>query len=145
MVRRVIRQERSGQQSITSTPANLTTELPFAERLAENLKQLCASLRIQFSQTTTHGGAEPREAVWRWRSPDRQLESRAILETTGHLTIQLWSGDPEMEGVRLEAALGPLRHEISMRRVSVSEIGGTLQVLRLQRLKDLGDISIEVI
>jgi hypothetical protein len=145
MVRRVIREERSAKQSITSTSADGTAETPFSQRLTENLQQLCASLRKQFSQPAIQESAEPGEEVWRWQSPDRGLESRAILERTGDLTIYLWSGDPEMDGVRLKAHLGLLRHEITMQRVSVSEFGANLQVPRLQRPNELGDMFIEVI
>jgi len=145
IVRRVIREERAAHQSTASATADLTPEIRFSERLTENLQQLCVSLQRQFSQPAILGGTEPGDEVWRWQSPDRGLESRAILERTGDLTIYLWSGDPEMDGVRLKAHLGLLRFEITMQRLSGSEFGANLQVPRLQRPLGLRDISIELI
>lgn len=144
IVRRVTRRERSGQQSTESTPETNRAASQFSERLTENLQQLCASLRLQLSQATD-GGTERGEQVWRWQGPDRWLESSAILERTGDLIILLWSSDPAMEGVRLEAHLGALKLEVTMQRVSGSEFGARLQVARLQHPKELSDISIAVI
>jgi hypothetical protein len=145
MVRRVMRLERSGQQSITSTPADATPRLPFSERLTEYLQQLCVSWHLQFSQPAVHSAAEPGKEVWDWRSPDRELEGRAILERTGDLTIRFSSREPEMEGIRLKVILGPFTNEITMRRVSESKIRAEVKVPRRNRPKKLGDISIEVI
>jgi hypothetical protein len=115
------------------------------ERLAEYLRQMVASWQIQFAEEATRSAADQGEEVWHWQSADGKLRARAILEKNADLTIHFTSNESETEGMRLNVRLGPFSQEITLQRISESEVYAKVVVARRQRPRKLEDIAIEIV
>lgn len=126
-------------------PAEIAKEIPLQERLAEYLRQMAASWQIYFGQGALRGEADQGEEVWRWQSQDGRLQARATIEKNADLTFQFSSNRMELEGARLNIRLGKLSQEITLGRVSESEVAAQVVVPWPYRQGNIADISIEII
>ncbi|SRR6266404_2519709 len=145
VVRRVMEQRRAGQQPGTSKPADAAPKVPFSERLTEYLQQLCASWQMHFGHGALRGEADQGEGVWQWQSEDGKLHARATIQKNADLTIHFSSNDMELDGARLNIRLGKLSQEISLRRISESEVAAQVAVPWQYRQGNMTDISIEIV
>lgn len=128
LARRVLRQ------------TGLQKQPPAKDRLAGYLLQSVAGWQAHFAQGATRGPDD-----WRWQSEDGALKVSLTLEENADLTIHILSNNPDWEGVRLKIRLGAVSREVSLRRVSESEIGAKAEVKRRQRPKNLAGLSIEIV
>jgi uncharacterized protein YecA (UPF0149 family) len=144
LAKRLIQQMWTQQEPLVSEPSEVTSRLSLQDRLAVYLRQAVESWRAYFGQLNAVRGASDRgEEVWRWQSAEGTLKARAVLEKNGDLTIHVSSNEPELEGVRLKIHLGPVDKEITLRRLSESELYAEARIPLRQRAKDMTDISIE--
>lgn len=141
--------EQMGLTAKASAAAARVTEIadrvPMQERLAEYLQQMVENWRIFFRQGARRGGTDQGEEVWRWQSEDGRLQARAIMEKNADLTIHFSSIEIDLEGARLNIRLGQLSQEITLQRVSESEVHAKVAVPWRQRPRNMADISIESI
>jgi hypothetical protein len=124
-------------------PVEIAKVAPLQERLAEYLRQMVASWQIHFK--VVRRAADQNEEVWRWRSEDGHVQARAIMEKNADLTIRFSSNEMDLEGARLNVRLGLLSEEITLERVSESEIAAKVAVPWQQRRGNMADISIEIV
>lgn len=144
LVERLMEQMGSAPKPSAARPAEITKAIPVEERLAEYLRQMVASWRICFGQGAIRGEADQGEEVWRWQSEDGKLQARATIEKNADLTIHLCSNEMDLEGARLNFRLGNLSQEITLRRVSESEVAAQVAVPWPYRQGNvMADISIE--
>jgi len=141
LIERLIKQIEVAQPSRAETDKGVSLQ----ERLAEYLRQMVTSWRLQFAQVATRNAVNQGVEVWRWQSEDGKLQARAILEKNGALSIDLFSNDMELEGMRFNFRLGPLSQEIKLRRVSDQEVHSKVEIPRRHRPRNLKDISIEML
>jgi len=144
LVERLMEQMGSAPKPSAADPAEIAKEIPLQERLAEYLRQMVASWQIDFGRGALRGEAVQGEEVWRWQSEDGKLQARATIEKNADLTIHFSSNRMELEGARLNIRLGNLSQEITLRRVSESEVDAKVAVPWPERTpKTMADISIE--
>lgn len=144
LVERLMEQMGSAPKPSAADPAEIAKEIPLQERLAEYLRQMVASWQIDFGRGALRGEAVQGEEVWRWQSEDGKLQARATIEKNADLTIHFSSNRMELEGARLNIRLGNLSQEITLRRVSESEVDAKVAVPWPERTpKNMADISIE--
>lgn len=144
LVERLIGQSKLAQEPAYPGPLERVKAIPVQERLAEYLGQMIAGLRAFFMQPV-RAAAEPGEEVWRWESADGGLQSRAVMEKNADLTIHLSSTELNLEGVRLNFHLGRMSHEITLQRISESEVHAKVAVPWQHRQGNMADISIETL
>ena len=144
-VERLMEQMGMAQKPSASKPAETAKGIPLQERLAVCLRQMVANWQMQFAQEATHSAADQGEELWRWQSEDGLLQGHAIREKNADLTIHFSSNEPDLEGTRLNVRLGPLSQEVTLRRVSDSEVYAKVAVPRRQRPRKMADLSIESI
>jgi ribosomal protein S15P/S13E len=113
------------------------------ERLAEYLRQMVVNWQISFKSAVRRGRDEQGEEVWRWQSEDGKLQARAMIEKNADLTIHFSSNEIDLEGMRLNIHLGQSTQEITLQRVSESEVYAKVAVPWQQRQGNTADISIE--
>lgn len=126
-------------------PAEIGKEFPLQERLTEYLRQMVASWRICFGHSALRGETDQGEEAWRWQSEDGKLQAHATLEKNADLTIHFSSNEMELEGTRLNIRLGKLSHEITLRRITESEVAAQVAVPWPYRQGNMTDISIEIV
>ncbi|MEK6406799.1 MAG: hypothetical protein AABN34_07540 [Acidobacteriota bacterium] len=144
LVERLVEQMGSAPKPSAADPAEIAKEIPLQERLAEYLRQMAASWRICFGHGALRGETDQGEEAWRWQSEDGKLQARATIEKNADLTIQFSSNEMDLEGARLNIRLGNLSQEITLRRVSESEVDAKVAVPWRERTpKNMADISIE--
>jgi hypothetical protein len=131
------------QQSSVDGRAETARELPWRERLAEYLRQLVAIWQVSF---------EPRrrdiegEEVWRWESEDGRLQVRATMEKNADMIVHFSSNEMELDGARLLFRLGLLSQELTLRRISESEVAARVAIPWPYRQGNMmADISIEIV
>ncbi|HST19602.1 MAG TPA: hypothetical protein VLR90_00655 [Blastocatellia bacterium] len=125
-----------------------TKEASLQERLTEYLRQVVESWRASFMKEATRGShrkAVQREEIWQWQSKDGRLQVRATMEKNADLTIHFSSNEIDLDGARLNIHLGKLSQEITLERVSESEVYAKVAVPRQYRRKGIADIFIESI
>ena len=144
-VERLMEQIGMAQKPSAPKPAETAKGIPLQERLAECLRQMVASWQMQFAQEATRSAADQGEELWRWQSEDGLLQGHAIREKNADLTIHFSSNELDLEGTRLNVRLGPLSQEVTLRRVSDSEVYAKVAVPRRQRPRKMADLSIESI
>lgn len=147
-VERLLEQTGLEQNPSTKWPTEIASGLPLRERLAEYLRPLVANWRMDFGQGALRGEAERTdkdEEVWRWQSEGGKLEARAIMEKNADLTIHFSSNKMELEGARLRFRLGSFNQELTLRRISESEVTAQVAIPWQYRQGDMADISIEVV
>ncbi|HYP27825.1 MAG TPA: hypothetical protein VE262_14000 [Blastocatellia bacterium] len=143
LVRRVM-QQMGLQKPKPASP------LPLQARLAEYFRQAVMSWRAHFMPAAVRGAGhrgagDSGEEVWHWQSEDGILKARATLERNADLVIHISSSESALDLVRLKIRLGLFSEEITLRRVSNSEISARVEIPRRQRPKNLSDISIEAV
>ena len=111
------------------------------ERLAEYLRQMVESWRVFFMKGATRG--DQSEEVWQWQSKDGGLQVRATMEKNADLTIHFSSNEIDLDGARLNVHLGKMSQEITLERISESEVYAKVAVPRQYRRGGIADISIE--
>jgi hypothetical protein len=130
-----------------------TKEASLQERLTEYLRQVVESWRASFMKEAVRGSqrktvqreAVQREEVWQWQSKDGCLQVRATMEKNADLTIHFSSNEIDLDGARLNVHLGKLSREITLERVSESEVYAKVAVPRQYRRGGIADIFIESI
>ena len=128
-----------------------TKEASLQERLTEYLQQVIKSWRAAFMKEAVRGSQSRavqreellREEVWRWQSKDGRLQVRATMEKNADLTIHFSSNEIDLDGARLNVHLGKLSQEITLERVSESEVYAKVAVPRQYRRGGIADIFIE--
>ena len=145
LVERLMEQMGSAPKPSAAGPAEIATEIPLEERLAEYLRQMVASWRIYFGQGALRGEADQGEEVWRWQSEDDNFQARATIEKNADLTFQFSSNRMELEDARLNFRLGSLNQELTLRRISESEVAAQVAVPWPYRQGNMADISIEIV
>ena len=110
-------------------------------RLAEYLRQVVASWQASFMKGAVRG--DQSEEVWQWQSKDGGLQVRATMERNADLTIHFSSNEIDLDGARLKIHLGKMSQEITLERVSESEVYAKVAVPRQYRRGGIADISIE--
>jgi len=142
-VERLMDQTGLAPEPSAAGPAEIAKEFPFQERLTEYLRQMVASWRICFGHGALRGEIDQVEEAWRWQSEDGKLQAYATIEKNADLTIHFSSNEMELEGTRLNIRLGTMSHEITLHRVSESEVDARVAVPWRQRPRNMADISIE--
>ena len=145
LVGRLMEQMGSAPKPSAAGPAEVAREVPMQERLAEYLREMIVRWQIDFGQGALRGEADQGEEVWRWQSEDGRLHARATIEKNADLTFQFSSNDMDLEGARLNFRLGKLGQEVTLRRVSESEVAAQVAVPWPYRQGNIADISIEII
>jgi hypothetical protein len=142
LVRQVMEQMSLAPKPLVADPGEISKE-SLQERLTEYLRQMVASWRICFGHGALRSGTDQGEEVWRWQSEDEKVRARATIEKNADLTIHFSSNEMELEGARLSIRLGAMNQEITLRRVSESEVDAKVAVPWPQRPRNMADISIE--
>ena len=122
-------------------PLELDKEISLQERLAEYLRQVVESWRAFFMKGAMRGNQG--EAVWQWQSKDGRLQVRATMEKNADLTIHFSSSELDLDGARLNVHLGKMNQEITLERISESEVYARVAVPQQYRRGGIADISIE--
>jgi hypothetical protein len=113
------------------------------EKLADYLRQIMASWRISFMREAVRSEVNQGEELWQWQSEDGKMQVRALMETNADLTIHFSSNEMDMEDTRLKVRLGLFNQEITLRRVSESEVTAKIAVPWQYRRGNLAELSIE--
>lgn len=132
------------QMGLAQKPSNDKPDaVLLQERLADYLRQMMESWRISFMREAVRDKIDPGEELWRWQSEDGKLQARAFMETNADLIIHFSSNEMDMEGTRLHVHLGLFNQEITLRRVSESEVTAKIGVPWQYRPGNLAELSIE--
>ena len=142
-VERLVEQMGRAPKRAAASLAEPAQEIPLRLRLDEYLRQMVANWHTRFAQGATRNVAEQNREIWRWQSEDGLLQGRAVQERNAGLTIHLSSNEAGLEGARLYVRLGLLGQEVTLQRVSESEVYAKVEVPRRQCPRKLADLSIE--
>lgn len=142
LVDRVMEQMGSGQRPIARRPAEIPKGIPLREWLSKSLQLMVASWQIAF-QTVRR--ADQGEEVWHWQSEDGNLRAGATIAKDADMIVRFSSNEMELDGARLRFRLGALSQEITLRRVSESEVAAQVAVPWPYRQGNMADISIEIV
>ncbi|MEK6300531.1 MAG: hypothetical protein AABO41_07400 [Acidobacteriota bacterium] len=123
-------------------PAATARELPLQERLAEYLRRMVLNWQAEFAQVRR---GDQGEEVWSWQSEDGKLQASAIMEKNADMTIHFSSNEMELDGARVNVRLDKLSQEITLQRVSESEVAAQVAVPWEYRQGNMADISIEIV
>lgn len=137
-VERLMEQMESAQQPAADPPAAVS--LP--ERLADYLRQMMASWHLAFARGAVRGEADQGEAVWQWQSPDGHVQVRAVMEANADLTIRFSSNEMALEGKRFRVHLSLFSEEITLQRISESEVAAKIAIPWQQRRGNMTELSI---
>ncbi len=129
------------QKSVVAEPLEIEKEASLQERMTEYLRQMVESWRAFFMKQAARG--DQREEVWQWQSKDGRLQVRATMEKNADLTIHFSSNEIDLDGARLNVHLGKMSQEITLERVSESEVYAKVAVPRQYRRGGIADIFIE--
>jgi hypothetical protein len=141
-VERLMDQAGLAQKPPAHRPAEIAHEVPLQERLAEYLRQMIADWQTQFKPVRRGDQAEE---VWRWQSADGHVQAGAMMEKNADLTIHFSSNEMTLEGTRLLFRLGSMNQELTLRRVSESEVAAQVVVPGRYSQGNMADISIEIV
>jgi hypothetical protein len=141
-VERLMDQTGRAQKASARRSAETTLEVPLEERLAEYLRQMITDWQIQFKPVQRSDQAEE---VWRWQSEDGHLQARATVEKNADLTVHFSSNEMQLEGARLHFRLGSMNQELTLRRISESEVAAQVAVPWQYRQGTMADISIQIV
>jgi hypothetical protein len=139
-VERLIEQTELAQKPSAARTVETPIDIPLQERLAEYLRQMVTSWQVEFKPVRR---SDQGEEVWRWQSEDGKIQTRATVEKNADLTVHFSSNEMELDGARLNIRLGKLSQEITLRRVSESEVDAKVSVPWRHRPRKMTDISIE--
>lgn len=142
-VERLMEQAGQAQKPSGVRPAEIIREPPLRERMAEYLRKMVASWQISFE---TVRRSDQGEEVWRWQSEDSHLQARATMEKNADMIVHFSSNEMEMEGARLHFRLGSLSQELTLKRISESEVAAQVAIpWRHRQGNMMADISIEIL
>jgi hypothetical protein len=141
-VERLMDQTGLAQKPFAHGPAEIAREVPLQERLAEYLQRMIANWQIQFKPVRR---SDQGEEVWRWQSADGHMQARATMEKNADLTIHFSSNEMTLEGARLRFRMGSMNQELTLRRISESEIAAEVAVPGRYTRGNMADISIEIV
>lgn len=122
--------------------AETARELPLRDRLAEYLRRMVLNWQAEFAQVRR---VDRGEEVWSWQSEDGKLQARATIETNADLTIRFSSNEMELDGARVNIRLDKLSQQLTLQRVSESEVAAQVAVPWEYRQGNMADISIEIV
>jgi hypothetical protein len=123
--------------------SSLHEEGSLHDRLAQYLGEMIESWRIYFLKRAMRGDRV--EEVWQWQSNDGRLQVRATLEKNAEMTIHFSSNEIDLDGARLNVHLGKLSQEITLQRISESEVYAKVDLPRQHRRNKFADISIKAV
>ena len=141
-VERLMDQTGRAQKTSARRPAEITNEIPLEARLAEYLRQMIADWQIHFRRVPR---SDQDEEVWRWQSEDGHFQARATVEKNADLTVHFSSNEMQLEGARLLFRLGSMNQELTLRRISESEVAAQVAVPWRYRQGNMADISIKIV
>jgi hypothetical protein len=118
--------------------AETSRESRMRERLAQYLRLMIEDLRLTFAPV--HRG----DQVWRWQSEDGRLLASATMENAD-MVVHLSSTEMGLEGAKLRFSLGQFSQELTLRRVSESEVAAQIAIPWEYRRGGVGDLSIEIL
>ena len=114
------------------------------ERLVEYLRQMGANWRVSFEPVRRH--SDEGEEVWQWQSEDGHMQARATMEKNADMIVRFSSNKMELEGAQFNFRLGSLKQELTLRRISESEIAAQVAIPWPYRQENMmTDISIEIV
>ena len=144
-VERLIEQTGTAQNP-SARPAETAKGVAVRERLGDYVRQIIASWRICFGQGARRGEPDQGKEVWRWQSEDGKLQAYATMEENADLTFHFSATEMNLEGARLHFRLGALRQDLTLQRVSETEIGAEIAIPWPYRQGNvMADISIEIV
>lgn len=114
-------------------------EVPLNERLAEYLRQMMASWQVAFAQ------ARRSNQLWQWQSEDGRLLARATMEKNADMIVHFSSTEMGLEGTKLRFRLGQFNQELTLHRISESEVAAQVAIPWPYRSGNMADISIEIL
>jgi hypothetical protein len=123
-------------------PLEIAQRVSMQERLGEYLQQMVANWRIHFALVRR---ADQGKKVWQWQSKDGHVQAWATMEKNADMIIHFSSNEIDLEGERLNVRLGQLNQEVTLQRVSESEVYAKIAVPWQYRQGKMADISIESI
>lgn len=142
-VERMLEQTRLRPTPSATGPAEIAQAVPWRERLAASLQQLVANWQIAFKPVRS---ARPVQAVWRWQSEDGGLRARVTMEENNDMIVHFSSNEMALAGTRLHFQLGSLSQEITLQRISESEVAAQVAIpVRYRRSNTITDISIQIV
>jgi hypothetical protein len=142
-VERLLQQTGQERRSSPVEPAEIVREVALRERLAEYLRKMAANWQVTFG-TVRH--SDQGEEVWRWQSEDGHLQARATIEKNADMIVHFSSSEMGLEGARLHFRLGSLGQELTLLRVSESEVAAQAVIPWPYRQGNMmADISIEIL
>lgn len=141
-VERLMERTGSAEKSPAAGDAEIARDLPLRERLSEYLRQMIASWQAAF-QAVRHGAQG--EELWRWQSEDGRVLARATMEKNADMIVQVSSTELGLDGTKLRFRLGQLSQELTLRRISESEVAAQLAIPWPYRRGGVIDISIEIL
>ena len=116
-----------------------TLESRLRERLAQYLRVMVADWRLNLAPVRRG------HQVWRWQSEDGRLLAHTTIEKNADMVVHLSSKEMGLEGAKLRFNLGQFSQELTLRRVSESEVAAQVAIPWPHRRAGLADISIEIL
>lgn len=141
LVERLTRQMGLAGERAEPRSAEIARAATVREPATEYGRKRIASWRIRFRPIRR---GDQSEEVWSWKSDDGKLHARAIMEQDAKLMIQFASKDMGLEDRRLRFRMGSLNQELTMRRISKSEVGAQIAVPWPYSQGYVAEISIEI-
>jgi hypothetical protein len=117
------------------------SEVGLRERLGKYLEQMAASWLITF-RPVRH--SDLGKELWQWQSDDGHLRARATMEENADIIVHFSSNEMELEGARIRFHLSLFNEEVTLQRISESEIAAQIAVPWRYR-RNMTDFSIEII
>jgi hypothetical protein len=142
LVERLMEQMKVAQKSPARAEETIKG-VPLQERLVEYLRQMAANWQTSFA-TVRH--SDQGKEVWQWQSEDGRLRARATMEENADMLVHFSSNEMELEGARLHFRLGSLSQELTLRRISESQVAAQVAIPWPYRQGNMmADIAIELI
>jgi hypothetical protein len=129
------------QKPLVNRPVKTASEVGLRERLRQYLEQMAASWLITF-RPVRH--SDPGKELWQWQSDDGHLRARATMQENADIIVYFSSNEMELEGARIRFHLSLLNQEVTLERISESEVAAQIAVPWRYR-RNMTDFSIEFI
>ena len=118
-------------------------ESSLQERLAEYLQEMIESWRLYFMRKAMQG--DHGKEVWQWQSKDGRLQVRTTMGKNAEMIIHFSSNETDLYGARLNVNLGEMSQEITLERVSESEVYARIAVPKQHQRNKIANISIKAV
>jgi len=134
----------NGEDSSTSKSEEASADTSLMARFAEYIREATADWQTYFKQLVPMRATSP-AGVEIWRFEDKEFTTYAILEPTADLTLHFSFINPRLEGARLRIKAGLLVEEITLRRISETEVRAEIRIPKRLRPGNLADVTIETV